>query len=90
MQTIGLAYYATKVAGVKMPTSGNPQSPANSDVLNWGVRGARDGANDCRRCNTKADPPLWRPVNEIMNLGNGYGGQLGRPGTAYAPPRATA
>ena len=88
MNTIAIAYYATKVTGVKMPTSGNPQSEADSGVLGWGGIGSQEGEVDRKRCNPTANPPLWRPVNEIMNLRSGYGRALGTPGTRYAPPSA--
>ena len=88
MNTIALGYYASKVVGVKMPTSGNPQSPSDAGVLGWGGTGAQEGEADCRRCNPGANPPLWRPVNEIMNLGGGYRGAMGKPGTRYEPPPA--
>ena len=88
MNTIALGYYTTKVVGVKMPTSGNPQSPSDAGVLGWGGIGSQEGEADRRRCNAGANPPLWRPVNEIMNLGGGYRGAMGKPGTRYEPPPA--
>lgn len=84
MNTIALAYYATKVAGVQMPTSGNPQSEPDAGVVGWGGIGSQEGEADRDRCNKTADPPLWRPVDEIMNMQTlGY---LGAPGTRYSPP----
>lgn len=86
MNTIAIAYYTTKVFGVRMPTSGNPQSEPDSGVLGWGGIGSQEGEADREIYNPDADPPLWRPVNEIMPLGDGYAGALGTPGTRYAPP----
>lgn len=88
MNTIAIGYYMSKVAGVRMPTSGNPQSPVDSGVLGWGGIGSQEGERDRRRCNPSADPPVWRPINEIMDLGSGYRGAMGRPGTRYEPPAA--
>ncbi|MBL8289262.1 MAG: hypothetical protein JNL85_14880 [Rubrivivax sp.] len=90
MNTMAIAYYATKVIGLKKPTSGNPQSAPDHAVLGWGGVGSQEGEADHARCHPNVDPPLWRPVNEIMPLGGGYTGQLGRPGTGYAPPPAAA
>lgn len=87
MNTLAIGYFASKVVGQRRPTSANPQSPADPAVLGWGGIGAQEGEADCRRCNPSADPPLWRPVNEVMDIGSGYGGALGRLGTAYEPPR---
>ena len=86
MNSIAIVYYATKVVGVRMPTSGNPQSAPDSGVLGWGGIGSQEGEADRMRCNPTADPPLWRPVNEIMPMSGGYAGALGTPGTRYAPP----
>jgi hypothetical protein len=86
MRTIAVGYFATKLVGVKMPTSGNPQSKLDAGVLGWGSVGAQEGEANRQRCNPTISPPLWRPVNEIMDLGKGYQGQLGRPGTRYTPP----
>jgi hypothetical protein len=89
MNIIAMGYYSTKLAGHKMPTSGNPQSPHDLGVLGWGGIGSQEGAADRDRCNKSADPPYWRPVNEIMGRRAGYVGFVGRPGTRYAPPPAT-
>lgn len=86
MNTIAIGYYASKVVGVKKPTSGNPQSTPDAGVLGWGGIGSQEGEADCRKCNPGVSPPLWRPVNEIMNLGGGYLGAMGQPGTRYEPP----
>ena len=86
MNSIALIYYATKLAGVNLATSDNPQSESSYAVAGWGGKGSQEGANDRRRCNPSVSPPLWRPVNEIMNLGNGYLGGIGSAGTRYAPP----
>jgi|SRR5215475_4027431 len=85
MNSIAIVYYATKRIGVKMPTSGNPQSEPDLGVLGWGGTGSEEGEADRNRCNPNADPPLWRPVNEIMNLDSGYSGWYGSPGTRYGP-----
>ncbi len=87
MQTIAMGYFATKVLGMQMPTSGNPQSPADPAVLRWGVMGAQEGSADRQRCNSNSEPPVWRPVNEIMSLGGGYKGMVGSVGTRYSPPK---
>ena len=86
MNTMAIVYYATKVMGRKMPTSGNPQSAPDSGVLGWGGIGSQEGEADHARCHPDVDPPLWRPVGELMDLGGGYAGALGRPGSRYAPP----
>ncbi|MBK9135941.1 MAG: hypothetical protein IPM15_16785 [Betaproteobacteria bacterium] len=86
MNTMAIAYYATKVAGVAMPTSGNPQSAPDSGVLGWGGIGSQEGEADHARCNPNVEPPLWRPVNEVMPMSGSYGRALGTPGTRYAPP----
>lgn len=86
MNTIAIGYYGTKLVGQKMPTSGNPQSPHNVGVLGWGGIGSQEGEADCKRCNPGANPPLWRPIGEIMPLGDGYVGKVGKPGTRYEPP----
>jgi hypothetical protein len=83
MNTIALAYYATKLAGKKMPTSGNPQSEHDAAVAGWGGIGSQEGEADRTRCNPNANPPLWRPVDEILGQRTGY---LGRPGSRYTPP----
>lgn len=58
------------------------------DVVNWGNVGSREGEADRLRCNFISSPPLWRPVNEIMDLRHsGYLSVLGAPGTAYTPPK---
>ena len=90
MNTIAIGYYATKVAGMKMPTSGNPQSPPDAGVLGWGGIGTQEGDTDRCRCNPDVNPPLWRPVNEIMDLGGGYKGAMGKPGTRYKPRPRTS
>lgn len=86
MNTMAIGYYASKVIGSKMPTSGNPQSDPDSGVLGWGGIGSEEGEADRTRCNPTADPPLWRPVNEIMDLRSGYGSFYGSPGTRYDGP----
>ena len=87
MNSIAIVYYTSKVAGVDMPTSGNPQSEADAGVLGWGGIGSEEGESDCTRCNPKADPPWWRPVSEIMGRRTGYYFSVGgRPGTRYSPP----
>jgi hypothetical protein len=88
MNVIAMGYYGSKVIGVRMPTSGNPQSPHDVGVLGWGGVGSEEGEADRQRCNPGANPPLWRPVNEIMDLQSGYGRVVGRPGTRYTPPAA--
>lgn len=86
MNTIAIAY-GTKVGGVAMPTSGNPQSAPDVGVLGWGGIGSQEGEADRMRCNPTADPPLWRPVSEIMGRRTGYYFSAGgRPGTRYSPP----
>src|SRR6476619_2236848 len=42
MNTIAMGYYATKIVGVKMPTSGNPQSKPDLAVLGWGGIGSEE------------------------------------------------
>ena len=86
MNVIALGYYGTKRVGVLMPTSGNPQSEPDAGVLGWGGVGSEEGEADRDRCNPNANPPLWRPVNEIMGLRNGYLRTAGTPGTRYSPP----
>jgi len=65
MNTIAIAYYTKKVGGVKMPTSGNPQSTPDVGVLGWGGTGSQQGEADRQRCNPNANPTFWRPVNEL-------------------------
>jgi hypothetical protein len=89
MNTMGLAYYASK-RFVSMPTSGNPQSEPDLGVVGWGGIGSEEGEADRMRCNRSADPPIWRPVNEIVPILSGYSGYLGTPGTSgYTPPGRT-
>lgn len=87
MNSIAIVYFATKVAGVDMPTSGNPQSRPDVAVLGWGGIGSEEGEADRRQCNPNADPPWWRPVSEIMGRRDGYYFRVGgTPGTRYTPP----
>ncbi len=87
MNTIAIAYYATKAVGVDMPTSGNPQSEPDVAVLGWGGIGSEEGEADRKNCNPNADPPWWRPVSEIMGKRDGYYFSVGgTPGTRYSPP----
>jgi hypothetical protein len=86
MNTLALAYYTTKVMRMKKPTSANPQSAPDHGVLGWGGTGSQEGEADHARCHPDVDPPWWRPVNEVMDQGSGYGGAMGKPGTRYAPP----
>jgi hypothetical protein len=67
-------YYLSKLFGKKMPTSSNPQSEHDLGVEGWGVRGANEGEADRKRCNPNANPPLWRPADDIMGKRTGYGG----------------
>ena len=83
MNTLAVGYYLTKRLGMKMPTSGNPQSEVDAGVLRWGVIGAQEGEVDRIKYRFDTKAPLWRPVNEIMPL-SGYTGLLGRPGTRYS------
>jgi hypothetical protein len=87
MNSIAIVYYGSKVGGVSLPTSGNPQSAPDLGVLGWGGIGSSEGELDRKRCNPDANPPAWRPVSEIMGRRTGYYFALaGRPGTRYAPP----
>lgn len=85
MNSMALGYYGTKVVGAKMPTSGNPQSEPDLGVVGWGGIGSEEGEADRKRCNPNAEPPMWRPVNEIMNMRTGYGSLYGSAGTRYGP-----
>jgi len=85
MNSMALVYYTSKRVGVGMPTSSNPQSEPDLGVVGWGGIGSEEGEADRNRCNHGASPPWWRPVNEVMNIGNGYGGLYGSPGTRYGP-----
>ncbi len=80
MNSIALGYYTTKLFGINMPTSGNPQSEPDVGVLAWGGIGSEEGEADRLRCNPNINPPLWRPINEIMGK-RVYGGSIG---TQYA------
>jgi len=68
-----------------MPPSGNPQSQADLGFVGWGGIGSQEGEADRTRCNRNAEPPVWRPVYEIMNLRSGYGRLYGAAGTRYGP-----
>ncbi len=87
MNSVALVYYTTKLMGVDMATSGNPQSEPDVAVLGWGGIGSEEGEADRERCNPNADPPWWRPVSEIMGESDSYYIKVGgAPGTAYSPP----
>jgi hypothetical protein len=76
MQQLTMMYYESKLIGIDSRSTGNPQSPHDMGVANWGLRGANEGEADRKRCNPNASPPLWRPVDEIMGkkmYGGGYG-----------------
>ncbi|HLK82985.1 MAG TPA: hypothetical protein VKT99_16040 [Xanthobacteraceae bacterium] len=77
MTQLARLYYLSKLFGKKMPTSGNPQSEHDLGVEGWGVRGANEGEADRKRCNPNANPPLWRPADDIMGKRTGYGGSYG-------------
>jgi hypothetical protein len=49
----------------------NPVSPPSAQVVAWGLKGVRHGRSDRERCNASADPPYWRPVEEIFGAGRG-------------------
>lgn len=87
MNSIAIIYYTTKLFRVNMQTSRNPQSAHDVGVLGWGGTGSQEGEVDRLRCNPMANPPMWRPVNEIMDQGSGYTGRgPGAIGTQYSPP----
>jgi len=87
MNSIAIVYYGSKVVHIGMPTSSNPQSEPDVGVLGWGGIGSQEGEADRNRCNPRADPPVWRPVSEIMGRRTGYYFAVGgRPGTRYSPP----
>lgn len=86
MNSIAIAYFATKVFGVRMPTSGNPQSTPDPAVLGWAGIGSEEGEADRERWNPTVTPPRWRPVNEIIAPQGPYQRALGTPGTSYTPP----
>jgi hypothetical protein len=50
----------------KLATTPNPVSPPDTDVVNWGLKGVVDGSAEHDRCNKSAEPPLWRPIDEIF------------------------
>lgn len=85
MNIMAIAYYTSKVIGVEMPASGNPQSEPELGVLGWGGIGSEEGEADRRRCNPNINPPIWRPVNEIFRMPNGYFRELGSKGTTRYP-----
>lgn len=82
MKALVVAYDAKKWLDSKTgnpneeAVTANPVSPPSRLVLRWGVSGATVGASDCKRCNARADPPFWRPVEEILGkktYGSSYG-----------------
>lgn len=83
MNALALGYYATKLVGQKMPTSGNPQSKPDRGVLRWGNIGAQEGEADRDRCNPGVKPPLWVPVERLMPMQGPIGKALAKPGTSY-------
>lgn len=54
-------------------TTANPVSPPDSDVVRWGLRGVSDGNADKAQCNASADPPYWRPLEQVFGPGRGIG-----------------
>jgi hypothetical protein len=54
-------------------TTGNPVSAPDLGVVQWGLRGASHGSTDQTRCNASADPPLWRPLEQVFGPGRGVG-----------------
>lgn len=58
----------------------NPVSPPSWEVMCWGLKGCDEGGADKLRCNPSADPPLWRPVDDVLGkktFGGGYGTSRG-------------
>ncbi|HEV3024059.1 MAG TPA: hypothetical protein VGX76_16400, partial [Pirellulales bacterium] len=47
-------------------TTTNPVSPPDVDVVRWGLRGVDQGVIDHDQYNPTVNPPLWRPVEEIL------------------------
>jgi hypothetical protein len=85
MKALTIGYDAKKLLsglfgrGNSMAVTSNPVSPVSRHVTRWGLRGATDGEADRLRCNSGTSAPVWRPVNEIFNVG-----YIGRAGTSYS------
>jgi hypothetical protein len=47
-------------------TTDNPASPPNDDVVRWGLKGVEEGLADRKIVNPKADPPLFKPIKDLM------------------------
>jgi hypothetical protein len=54
-------------------TTGNPVSPPDMGVVQWGLKGVSDGSGDHARCNAAVEPPLWRPLEKVFGPGRGIG-----------------
>ncbi|WP_377161080.1 hypothetical protein ACFJIX_14205 [Roseateles sp. UC29_93] len=83
MHVLAVGNYAAKRVGIKMPSSKNPQSEPDLDVLRWGSIGAREGEADRIRYRPKEDAPLWRPVNEVFPLLPSWLRGIGAVGSRY-------
>jgi hypothetical protein len=53
--------------------TGNPVSPPDADVVQWGLSGVLQGSIDHKRCNSEVTPPFWRPLEEVFGKGRGVG-----------------
>lgn len=54
----------------------NPVSQPSWEVMSWGLKGCNEGGADKLICNPAADPPLWKPVSDVLGkktYGSSYG-----------------
>jgi hypothetical protein len=50
----------------KVATTANPVSKPDWDVTYYGLLGAIEGSADRKRCNPGVEPPIWKPVKDIL------------------------
>ena len=83
METLVEGYYLKKQWDLQsgnpnaMAVGANPVSKPDKGVMNWGLLGAKHGADDHTKYKISRTPPFWRSIDDLMGESGGWYSSLG-------------